>query len=70
MFFHRKDYVSLHIEPLNYKSELWKNKKILITPHISARNKNYWKLQSELFIKLLKKKQKNYFCKPSTNLST
>ena len=55
--FHRKDYVSPY-RPLNYKSELWKNKKILITPHISARNKNYWKLQSELFIKLLKKKQK------------
>ena len=58
--FDRKDYVSPY-RPLNYKSGLWKNKKILITPHISARNKNYWKLQSELFIKLLKKKQKKLF---------
>lgn len=51
--FNRDYYISPY-RPLSFKSKLWKNKKILITPHISARSGTYWKLQTKLFIKLLK----------------
>ncbi len=55
--FNKNYYISPY-RPLSFKSKLWKNKKILITPHISARSKTYWELQTKLFIKLLKNKEK------------
>ena len=58
--FNRDDYISPY-RPLRFKSKLWKNKKILITPHISARSRTYWELQTKLFIKLFKIKQKKLF---------
>ena len=54
--FTKKDYVSPY-RPLKYDSELWNNKKILITPHIASISSNYWLKQSNLFISLLKSKK-------------
>ena len=55
--FNKKDYVSPY-RPLRYNSTLWKNNKILLTPHISARSNNYWDAQIKLFSNLLRKKIK------------
>ena len=55
--FDKNDYVSPY-RPLNYNSDLWKNKKILITPHIAGRSNKYWEYQIKLFINEFKKKLK------------
>jgi len=59
--FSKNSYISPY-RPLNYSSKLWKNKKILITPHIAGWSNKYWKLQIQLFISEFNKKlTKNLF---------
>ncbi len=59
--FNKNSYISPY-RPLNYSSKLWKNKKILITPHIAGWSNKYWKLQIQLFISEFNKKlTKNLF---------
>lgn len=50
--FNKKDYVSPY-RPLNYKSQLWKIDKILITPHVSALSNKYWAKETALFSHIL-----------------
>ncbi|MDC3053341.1 hypothetical protein OA187_02135 [Candidatus Pelagibacter sp.] len=56
--FNKKDYISPY-RPLSYRSKLWNNNKILITPHISALSNLYWEKQTKLFLQLLNKFSKN-----------
>ena len=56
--FNKQEYISPY-RPLNYRSKLWENDKILITPHISALSKDYWAKQIKLFLYLLNKFKKN-----------
>ena len=46
-------------EPLSNKSDLLKQEKIIITPHVAGLSVNYWNEQLELFNYNLRKFQKN-----------